>query len=44
MEVIEDIAHKNVKYIPIWREANPYDDLGLNKIIRNVAGMVCIEK
>ena len=68
--VIGDIAHKNVKYIPIWRDANPDaldctskrnlqymrianqimtvttpdDDVGINKIIRNVANAVCIEK
>jgi len=64
------IAHKNIKYIPIWTEANPQaldgttkineqymrianqvtsaitpdDDSGINKIIRNVANKVCIEK
>jgi len=69
-KVIADIAHKNVKYIPIWRDANPEaldgttkknveymrianqimtattpdDENGINKIIRNVASMVCIDK
>jgi hypothetical protein len=64
------IAHKNFKYIPIWREANPSsfdvttkkndlymkianqvttaitpdDELGINKIIRNVANNVIIDK
>jgi dsDNA-binding SOS-regulon protein len=64
------IAHKNLKYIPVWREANPSasdvttkkndlymrianqvttaitpdDDLGINKIIRNVANKVLIDK
>jgi len=64
------IAHKNIKYIPIWTDANPQaldgttkineqymrianqvttaitpdDDTGINKIIRNVANKVCIEK
>jgi hypothetical protein len=64
------IAHKNIKYIPIWTDANPQaldgttklneqymrianqvttaitpdDDLGINKIIRNVANKVCIDK
>jgi len=64
------IAHKNIKYIPIWTDANPQaldgttkineqymrianqvttaitpdDDSGINKIIRNVANKVCIEK
>ena len=64
------IAHKNLKYIPVWKEANPSasdvttkkndlymrianqvttaitpdDDLGINKIIRNVASRVVIEK
>jgi hypothetical protein len=64
------IAHKNLKYIPIWTDANPGsfdsttktndlymkianqvttcitpdDDSGINKIIRNVANKVCIEK
>ena len=64
------IAHKNFKYIPIWREANPSsfdvttkkndlymrianqvtsaitpdDDSGINKIIRNVASNVVIDK
>jgi hypothetical protein len=64
------IAHKNLKYIPIWKEANPTssdvttkkndllmrimnqvttsitpdDDSGINKIIRNVASKVCINK
>ena len=69
-KAIADIAHKNVKYIPIWTEANPDaldgttkkndqymrianqvmsaitpdDDMGINKIIRNVVNEVCIEK
>jgi len=64
------IAHKNIKYIPVWTEANPQaldgttkineqymrianqvtsaitpdDESGINKIIRNVANKVCIEK
>jgi hypothetical protein len=64
------IAHKNLKYIPAWREANPSasdvttkkndlymrianqvttaitpdDDFGINKIIRNVANKVIIDK
>jgi hypothetical protein len=64
------IAHKNLKYIPIWTDANPSsfdsttktndlymkianqvttcitpdDDSGINKIIRNVASRVIIEK
>ena len=64
------IAHKNFKYIPAWREANPTsfdvttkkndlymrianqvttaitpdDDNGINKIIRNVANKVIINK
>jgi hypothetical protein len=64
------IAHKNFKYIPVWREANPSsfdvttkkndlymkianqvttaitpdDELGINKIIRNVANSVIIDK
>ena len=64
------IAHKNFKYIPVWREANPSsfdvttkkndlymkianqvttaitpdDDCGINKIIRNVANSVVIDK
>jgi hypothetical protein len=64
------IAHKNLKYIPVWKEANPTssdvttkkndllmkimnqvttcitpdDELGINKIIRNVANNVCINK
>jgi hypothetical protein len=68
--VIALIAHKNFKYIPIWRESNPSasdvttkkndeymrianqvttaitpdDDTGINKIIRNVANKVCINK
>lgn len=69
-KTIAMIAHKNLKYIPIWKEANPSssdvttkkndllmrimnqvttcitpdDDLGINKIIRNVANKVCINK
>jgi hypothetical protein len=69
-QVIAEIAHKNVKYIPIWRDLHPEamdgttkkndqymrianqvmtattpdDDVGINKIIRNVANKVCIEK
>jgi hypothetical protein len=69
-QAIADIAHKNVKYIPIWTKENPDaldgttkrndeymrianqvmtaispdNDLGINKIIRNVACRVCIEK
>jgi hypothetical protein len=68
--VIALIAHKNFKYIPVWKEANPSasdvttkkndeymqianqvttaitpdDDTGINKIIRNVANKVCINK
>jgi len=68
--VIALIAHKNFKYIPIWKESNPSasdvttkkndeymrianqvttaitpdDDTGINKIIRNVANKVCINK
>jgi hypothetical protein len=68
--VIALIAHKNFKYIPIWKESNPSasdvttkkndeymrianqvttaitpdDDSGINKIIRNVANKVCINK
>jgi len=64
------IAHKNFKYIPIWREKNPSssdvtskkndeymrimnqvttgitpdDDMGINKIIRNVANKVTIDR
>ena len=64
------IAHKNFKYIPVWKEANPSasdvttkkndlymkisnqvttcitpdDDSGINKIIRNVANKVIIDK
>ena len=64
------IAHKNLKYIPIWTDANPSsfdvttkkndlymkianqvttaitpdDDSGINKIIRNVANKVIIDK
>jgi hypothetical protein len=64
------IAHKNLKYIPAWREANPSasdvttkkndlymrianqvttaitpdDEFGINKIIRNVANKVIIDK
>jgi hypothetical protein len=69
-KVIALIAHKNFKYIPIWREANPSsfdvttkkndlymrianqvttaitpdDEFGINKIIRNVANSVVIDK
>jgi len=69
-KTISEIAHKNVKYIPIWRDANPTaldgttkkndeymrianqvmtsitpdDEAGINKIIRNVANMVVIDK
>ena len=69
-KTIAMIAHKNLKYIPIWKEANPTssdvttkkndllmrimnqvttsitpdDDSGINKIIRNVASKVCINK
>jgi len=68
--VIALIAHKNFKYIPVWKEANPSasdvttkkndeymqianqvttaitpdDDTGINKIIRNVANKVHINK
>ena len=68
--VIALIAHKNFKYIPVWKEANPSasdvttskndlymrisnqvttcitpdDDSGINKIIRNVANKVIIDK
>jgi hypothetical protein len=64
------IAHKNFKYIPIWRDAHPDsydvttkkndlymqisnqvttcitpdDEIGINKIIRNVANKVVIDK
>jgi len=64
------IAHKNFKYIPIWKDANPSamdvttkkndqymriinqvttgitpeDDTGINKIIRNVANRVTIDR
>jgi hypothetical protein len=70
-QVIQNIAHKNFKYIPIWKEENepnvsdvttkkndqymritnqvmtaitPDDDYGINKIIRNVANKVYINK
>jgi hypothetical protein len=69
-KTIAMIAHKNLKYIPIWKEANPTssdvttkkndllmrimnqittsitpdDESGINKIIRNVASKVCINK
>jgi len=70
-QVIQNIAHKNFKYIPIWKQENepnvsdvttkkneqymrianqvmtaitPDDDNGINKIIRNVASKVCINK
>jgi hypothetical protein len=68
--VIALIAHKNFKYIPVWKELNPSasdvttkkndeymrianqvttaitpdDDTGINKIIRNVANKVIIDK
>jgi len=68
--VIALIAHKNFKYIPVWKDANPSasdvttskndlymrisnqvttcitpdDDSGINKIIRNVANKVIIDK
>ena len=68
--VIALIAHKNFKYIPVWKEANPTasdvttkkndlymrianqvttaitpdDETGINKIIRNVASNVVIDK
>jgi hypothetical protein len=64
------IAHKNLKYIPVWKDANPSasdvttkkndlymrianqvttaitpdDEFGINKIIRNVANKVIIDK
>jgi hypothetical protein len=64
------IAHKNIKYIPIWTDNHPEaldstnkkndlymkianqvttaitpdDDIGINKIIRNVANKVIIDK
>jgi len=70
MEAINGVSHKNVKYIPIWRDANPDaidgttkkndqymqivnqvmtsitpdDPNGINKIIRNVASRVVIDK
>ena len=69
-KAITDIIHKNVKYIPIWRDENPSsldgtnkkndeymkitnqvmtaitpdDDSGINKIIKNVATKVFINK
>jgi hypothetical protein len=70
IEAINGVSHKNVKYIPIWRDANPDaldgtskkndqyiqivnqvmtsivpdDPNAINKIIRNVATRVCIDK
>ena len=70
IKAIQDVSHKNVKYIPIWRDAHPEaldgmtktntkymrivnqvmtsivpdDRVGINKIIRNVASTVCIDK
>jgi len=70
IEAINGVSHKNVKYIPIWRDANPEaldgttkkneqymrivnqvmtsvapdDHNGFNKIIRNVANRVIIDK
>jgi len=70
IEAINGVSHKNVKYIPIWRDANPEaldgttkkneqymrivnqvmssvapdDQNGFNKIIRNVANRVIIDK
>jgi hypothetical protein len=70
IEAINGVSHKNVKYIPIWRDAHPDaldgtskkntqymrivnqvmssvvpdDPNGINKIIRNVANKVCIDK
>jgi len=69
-KTIASISNKNVKYIPIWRDANPTaldgttkkndeymkianqimtsitpdDQSGINKIIRNVANSVTIDK
>jgi len=69
-KTIASISNKNVKYIPIWRDANPTaldgttkkndqymkianqimtsitpdDESGINKIIRNVANSVTIDK
>jgi len=70
LDAIQDVSHKNVKYIPIWRDAHP-DSLdgttkkneqymrivnqvmtsitpdeptGINKIIRNIANRVIIDK
>ena len=69
-EAIQCVSHKNVKYIPIWRDANPEamdgtskkndqymrivnqvmtsivpdDPNAINKIIRNVANRVVIDK
>lgn len=68
--VIKEIAHKNFKYIPIWKESNPTaldvttkknaeymkivnqvmssispeDEGGINRIIKNVANEVTIDK
>jgi hypothetical protein len=70
IEAINGLSHKNVKYIPIWRDSHPEaldgttkkneqymrivnqvmtsvvpdDPNGINKIIRNVANKVCIDK
>jgi hypothetical protein len=70
IEAINGVSHKNVKYIPLWRDAHPDaldgtskkntqymrivnqvmtsitpdDTTGMNKIIRNVANSVVIDK
>ena len=70
IEAINGVSHKNVKYIPIWKDANPTatdttskkndqymqivnqvmtsitpdDPNAINKIIRNVANLVVIDK
>ena len=70
IKAIQDVSHKNVKYIPIWRDSHPDsmdgttkrnaqymrivnqvmtsivpdDSCGIQKIIRNVASNVCIDK
>jgi len=70
IEAIQGVSHKNVKYIPIWRDLHPEsmdctskkndqymrivnqvmtsivpdDPSAINRIIRNVASKVCIDK
>jgi len=70
IKAIQDVSHKNVKYIPIWRETHPEyldgttktntqymkivnqvmtsiipdDPNAINKIIKNLANNVCIDK